>query len=81
MNTEAALTWQHCSDKTLSQENNNFGIVCAAVILNKMFQIIHPAAIIYIYCIYVYMFFLLLLLFFYHRSVEEFSSIFKGELS
>lgn len=54
MNTEAALTWQHCSDKTLSQENNNFGIVCAAVILNKMFQIIHPAAIIYIYCIYVY---------------------------
>lgn len=54
MNTEAALTWQHCSDKTLSQENNNFGIVCAAVILSKMFQIIHPAAIIYIYCIYVY---------------------------
>lgn len=79
MNTEAALTWQHCSDKTLSQENNNFGIVCAAVILNKMFQIIHPAAIIYISCIYVYMFVCLFV--FYHRSVEEFSSIFKGELS
>lgn len=65
MNTEAALTWQHCSDKTLSQENNNFGIVCAAVILNKMFQIIHPAAIIYIYCIYVYISIFFLFIYFF----------------